>query len=170
MHNEHINLTLQSESDTASLAAAMAAGIEPGQKIYLSGDLGAGKTTFTRALLRALGVEGAVKSPTYNLVELYVISGLNFYHFDFYRFTDPEEWHHAGFREYFNEDAVCLVEWPEKAAGLLPQPDLAIELLMPADKHTAGEIDESRDARLSAYGEQGAKILKHILRWRESKT
>ena len=93
--------------------------------IYLSGNLGAGKTTLARGLLRALGYVGRVKSPTYTLVELYELSRLYLYHFDFYRFDHPREFEEAGLREYFNSDAVCLVEWPEKAAGL-PAADMRV--------------------------------------------
>ena len=93
--------------------------------IYLSGNLGAGKTTLARGLLRALGYVGRVKSPTYTLVELYELSRLYLYHFDFYRFDQPLEFEEAGLREYFNSDAVCLVEWPEKAAGL-PAADMRV--------------------------------------------
>ena len=111
-----------------------------GLSIYLSGDLGAGKTTLVRALLRGLGIDGPIKSPTFTLMEPYVahlpaVSGviqnlsLYCYHFDFYRFTDPREWLEAGFREHFDADALCLVEWPEKAAGgHLPAPDVTIVL------------------------------------------
>ena len=93
--------------------------------IYLSGNLGAGKTTLARGLLRALGYVGRVKSPTYTLVELYELSRLYLYHFDFYRFDHPREFEEAGLREYFISDAVCLVEWPEKAAGL-PAADMRV--------------------------------------------
>jgi tRNA threonylcarbamoyladenosine biosynthesis protein TsaE len=96
--------------------------------IALAGELGAGKTTLARALLRTLGVTGPIKSPTYTLVELYAISNLYLYHFDFYRFNDPEEWEAAGFREYFRDDSICLIEWPERAAGFLPPPTLALAL------------------------------------------
>lgn len=94
--------------------------------VYLSGDLGAGKTTLARGLLRGLGYRGKVKSPTFTLVEVYEISRLYLYHFDFYRFNDPRELGEAGFREYFNSDSVCLVEWPEKAAAGLPAADVKI--------------------------------------------
>ena len=119
---------LADETATMALGAALAAVLRPGVCIYLSGDLGAGKTTLIRGLLRALGVQGRVKSPTYTLVELYVISTLNLYHFDFYRFHDPEEWNEAGFRDLFNGTNICLVEWPEKAGSLLPPPDLRVSL------------------------------------------
>lgn len=97
-------------------------------RIYLEGDLGAGKTTLARGVLRGLGFEGKVRSPTFTLVEVYAMSSLDLYHFDFYRFSDPAEWEEAGFREYFDPTSVCLVEWPEKAGGLLPPPDLRIRL------------------------------------------
>lgn len=96
--------------------------------IYLRGDLGAGKTTLSRALIRALGHTGPVKSPTYSLVEVYVISSLYLYHFDFYRFESPEEFLDAGFDEYFNDASVCLVEWPERAEGCVPPADLRLRL------------------------------------------
>ena len=119
---------LPDETATLALGAAIARVLQPGVGIHLSGDLGAGKTTLSRGILRGLGFEGRVKSPTYTLVELYVISKLNLYHFDFYRFNEPEEWNDAGFRDLFNGTNICLVEWPEKAGELLPLPDLKIRL------------------------------------------
>ena len=115
---------LASEAETTAFGAALAPLLRPGMVVYLCGELGAGKTTLVRGLLRALGVTERVKSPTYTLVEPYVISGLYLYHFDFYRFNRSDEWVEAGFREYFNRDAICIVEWPEKAGGQLPAPDL----------------------------------------------
>ena len=94
--------------------------------LYLHGDLGAGKTTLVRALLHALGHSGRVKSPTYTLLEQYESGGLNLCHFDLYRFRDETEWEAAGFRDEFDGRNVCLVEWPEKAQGLVPQADLEI--------------------------------------------
>ena len=116
--------------DTDKLGSALAPLLRRGMVIYLQGELGAGKSALVRAVLRTLGVTGHIKSPTYALVELYVVSSLNLYHFDFYRFNNPEEWEEAGFRDYFNNDTVCLVEWPEKALGLLPEPDMTIGLSM----------------------------------------
>lgn len=100
-----------------------------GLVIYLHGDLGAGKTTFTRGFIQGLGFIGKVKSPTYTLVEPYVFSSYNIYHFDLYRFTDAEEWDASGFREYFNPQSICLIEWPEKAHGLLPEADIHVHLI-----------------------------------------
>lgn len=113
---------------TLRLGAALARGIGPGLVLHLKGDLGAGKTTLVRGLLRALGHAGPVKSPSYALVEPYALSSLNFYHFDFYRIKDQAEWWSSGFREYFGPDAACVVEWPERAQGVLPPPDLEVQL------------------------------------------
>ncbi|HET7730621.1 MAG TPA: tRNA (adenosine(37)-N6)-threonylcarbamoyltransferase complex ATPase subunit type 1 TsaE [Usitatibacter sp.] len=119
---------LPDEAATLALGAAMGPCVEPGLVVFLHGELGAGKTTLVRGLLRGLGHAGRVKSPTYSLVEVYEVSRLNFHHFDFYRFSDPREWIDAGFRESFNGRDVILVEWPEKAAGRLPPADLEITL------------------------------------------
>ncbi|WIM05533.1 MAG: tRNA (adenosine(37)-N6)-threonylcarbamoyltransferase complex ATPase subunit type 1 TsaE [Candidatus Nitricoxidivorans perseverans] len=148
MHD--LDLTLPDEAATLALGAALAACVLPGMVVYLDGDLGSGKTTLVRGLLRALGDAGPVKSPTYTLVELHAVSGLNLYHFDFYRFNQPEEYLDAGLDEYFSGKAVCLVEWPERAAPYLPAPDLRIRLAM----RGAG-----REARIEAFGERGRRCL-----------
>ena len=122
----HLTRHLANETATLSLGAAIADTLQAGLIIYLHGDLGAGKTTLVRGILHGLGYKNVVKSPTYNLVELYKFSKLYCYHFDFYRFNDPVEWEEAGFREYFNADSICLVEWPEKAGKLLPVADLQV--------------------------------------------
>jgi tRNA threonylcarbamoyladenosine biosynthesis protein TsaE len=123
-----LKTTLPDEQATLALGAALAHSLLPGLVIYLRGELGAGKTTLARGALRALGHPGPVKSPTYTLVEVYKVSRLHLHHFDFYRFHDPREWTDAGFRESFNGRTVCLIEWPEKAAGPLPPADLEIAL------------------------------------------
>lgn len=98
--------------------------------VALRGDLGAGKTTLVRSVLRALGVSGRIKSPTYPLLETYNVSSLYFYHFDFYRIKDPSELEDAGFREYFSGPGLCFVEWPERAGDWLPAPDVTLTLLV----------------------------------------
>jgi tRNA threonylcarbamoyladenosine biosynthesis protein TsaE len=97
-------------------------------RFYFRGELGSGKSTLIRGLLRGLGVKTPVKSPTYTLVELYVVSSLNLYHFDFYRFLSPHELADAGLADYFDGEGICLVEWPERAGGALPEPDLEFTL------------------------------------------
>ena len=153
-----LNTILPDEPATLALGAALASSLEPGLTIYLQGELGAGKTTLVRGVLRALGYEGAVKSPTYTLVELYEVSRLHLHHFDFYRFQDPREWIDAGFRESFNGRNVSLIEWPEKAAGQLPPADLEIAL----ELHATG-----RSAALTSRSPAGQKCLARLEeRWR----
>lgn len=109
-----------------ALGQALAPLLVSGMVVYLEGDLGAGKTTLVRALLRALGHQGPVKSPTYALVEVYKLSSLYLYHFDFYRFNHPEEFVDAGLDDYFRQGAACLVEWPDKAGAYVPTADLRL--------------------------------------------
>jgi tRNA threonylcarbamoyladenosine biosynthesis protein TsaE len=141
---------LPDEAATLALGAAIAAGLVPGLAIHLSGELGAGKTTLVRGVLRALGYAGAVKSPTYTLVEVYEVSRLHLHHFDFYRFHDPREWIDAGFREAFNDRNVSLIEWPEKGGSLLPPADVRIAL---AASHSG------RSASLRSCSLRGQKCL-----------
>ncbi len=110
---------------------ALASSLSGGMVVTLHGDLGAGKTTFARGVLRGLNWTGPVKSPTYTLVEHYQLSSLYLYHFDFYRFADPNEWDAAGFAEYFRPDAVCLVEWPERVEGILHDISLQLSFKLP---------------------------------------
>ena len=127
--------------------------------ITLSGELGAGKTTLVRGLLRAAGVEGPIKSPTYDLVEHYPLSSIYFYHIDLYRFTDAEEWENAGLADCFRDDSVCLVEWPARAADYLPAPDLALDLAWPAQ----GEGRTLGVRAHSSIGERCRVALMHAL-------
>jgi tRNA threonylcarbamoyladenosine biosynthesis protein TsaE len=114
---------------TLRAGAAIAGELQGGMVVTVAGDLGAGKTTLARGVLRGLGWTGSVKSPTYGLVEHYSFSSLYFYHFDFYRFTDLADWENVGFAECFRDDSVCLIEWPERVAALLPPIDLALRLV-----------------------------------------
>src|SRR5688572_32036367 len=122
------DLKLPDAAATEALGAALAPGVTPGRVLHLRGDLGAGKTTVVRGVLRALGHEGTVKSPTYTLVEPYALSRLHLYHFDFFRLKDAVEWDSSGFREYFGPHAACLVEWPERVGAALATPDLELQL------------------------------------------
>jgi tRNA threonylcarbamoyladenosine biosynthesis protein TsaE len=124
---------LQDDAATQALGAALARAIAPGLSIRLQGDLGAGKTTLTRALLVECGYRGRVKSPTYTLVESYPLPGMTVHHFDLYRFTDPQEWDDSGFSDYFAPDTVCLIEWPDKAGPLLPAADIELRLDVEGD-------------------------------------
>lgn len=123
-----LRIVLPDEAATLVAGQAMAQVLQPGMLVFLHGNLGAGKTTLTRGVLRGLGFAGRVKSPTYTLVEPYTLSGLDCYHFDLYRFGSPEEWLDAGFDELVNPTSICLVEWPDKAEGLLPSPDWVVLL------------------------------------------
>jgi tRNA threonylcarbamoyladenosine biosynthesis protein TsaE len=117
--------------ETATQAFAETLARQPGLGqafVTLHGDLGAGKTTLARHLLQALGVTGRIKSPTYAIVESYEPAGFPIWHFDFYRFNDPQEWEDAGFRDIFASSGLKLAEWPQKAEGLLPQADLDIQI------------------------------------------
>jgi tRNA threonylcarbamoyladenosine biosynthesis protein TsaE len=154
-HHNPLQRFLATTADTNEFGAALAPLLRPGMVVFLCGELGAGKTTLVRGLLRELGVKERVKSPTYTLVEPYVISGLYLYHFDFYRFSRSDEWVEAGFRDYFNRESICLVEWPEKAGGQLPAPDLRIVM----------EVDgNGRSITVSADTEAGQDCLVRLHR------
>ena len=141
--DKHFTLELADEAATLEAGQQFAGKLNVGMVVYMHGDLGAGKTTFVRGVLQGLGHQGKVKSPTYTLVEPYVVSRFNLYHFDLYRFNDEEEWYAAGFNEYFNHDSVCIVEWPEKAENILPTPDFDVKLgLLNSSGHESGRVLE----------------------------
>jgi tRNA threonylcarbamoyladenosine biosynthesis protein TsaE len=151
-----VELALADERATGALAAAVAPHIRRGFVLFLSGDLGAGKTTFARAVLRALGHTGRVQSPTFTLVQSYNLSNFELYHFDFYRFSSPEEWREAGFDEHLGDDVAAIVEWPELGATGLPAPDVWLRL-SPDEDPGAGE--HARVATLSGATEWGRQCL-----------
>ncbi|MGH8852953.1 MAG: tRNA (adenosine(37)-N6)-threonylcarbamoyltransferase complex ATPase subunit type 1 TsaE [Telluria sp.] len=148
---------LPDESATAALGAALARALRPGLVIYLHGDLGAGKTALTRALIQAAGHQGKVKSPTYTLSEPYRVllddELVNIIHYDLYRMSSPEEFLDAGFREDFDGSNICIVEWPEKGAPVLPPPDLRVLL------NVSGH---GRDVELQALSQPGLLCLAHL--------
>ena len=152
-------LFLPDEAATQDLAGRLAPmlcgtnpalGSRPGGRIHLRGDLGAGKTSFARALLRAAGIFGRIKSPSYALLESYNVSNLYFYHLDFYRFSKSQEWVDAGFRDILQDSNVVLIEWPERAGDLLPAPDLEI---------TLDYAGTGRQATLTAHSDKGTLWL-----------
>jgi len=133
-----------------NFSSRLASVLKPGLMIYLQGDLGAGKTTLVRGLLRALGYNGRVKSPTYTLLERYETGGLHLCHFDLYRFRDADEWESSGFRDEFDGRNICLVEWPQQAAGLLPAADITLTLEI---------LNEGRTLTLHADSTTGQECL-----------
>jgi tRNA threonylcarbamoyladenosine biosynthesis protein TsaE len=122
------SLSVQDENEMMALGGQIAALLPIGGVVKLYGDLGAGKTTLVRGLLRSLNFEGTVKSPTYTLVEPYQVAQRHIYHFDLYRLADPEELEYLGVRDYFRPDALCLLEWPDKAANFIPKADLEVHI------------------------------------------
>jgi tRNA threonylcarbamoyladenosine biosynthesis protein TsaE len=146
-------LAWASEEDTHAFAGRLAAHPAIANAfIELHGELGAGKTTLVRHILRALGVQGRIKSPTYAVVEPYEISGLSIWHFDFYRFNDPREWEDAGFRDLFSSPGLKLAEWPEKAGALLPKADLVVRIEV--------RDDDTRAVTLTAQTPAGLELLR----------
>ncbi len=142
------------DSESMERLGAAIAGCCPGQAmIQLRGPLGSGKTTLVRGFLRACGISGAIKSPTYTLVEPYQAGGRPLYHFDLYRLEDPEALEMLGFRDYLDSGSVCLIEWPEQAGGLLPPADIAVDI---------GVLQNGRQVTLDSTTEYGASLLKNL--------
>jgi len=174
MAQNSFNQYCRQEADTTLLAQKLAFGLshlfQADQSIHLNisleGDLGAGKTTFARHLIQALGYAGRVKSPTYTLCEPYPIeinsgnpssaANITAHHFDLYRMRDRLEWQEAGFAEHFDEPGFCLVEWPGKAEGTLPAFDIEIHL-------RAGEDESARNISLQANTRQGIAVIEELL-------
>lgn len=121
---------LQSSEETEHFGAELVKLLPLKCVVFLYGDLGAGKTTLVRAYLRAAGYSGTVKSPTYTLVEEYNVNDRKVFHFDLYRVSDPEELAWIGIRDYFTQEGICFIEWPELGKGFLPEPDISIRLTM----------------------------------------
>ena len=119
---------LKDEQATIDFGAKLVADMPTKGLVFLHGELGAGKTTLVRGLLQAMGHQGSTKSPTYTIVEPYQLRDRKVYHFDLYRIADPEELEYMGFRDYLDENALCLIEWPEKGGDFLPQADLELSL------------------------------------------
>ena len=162
------SFVLPDDDATARLGAALGQAIEAqadailvsGLVIGLSGDLGSGKTALVRAVLRRLGVTGPVRSPTFSLLELYAVSRLNFYHFDFYRFSKPEDFSEAGFRDFFTPGSVCAVEWPERAGEAGFHVDLRVGMQI---------VDSGRIAQIDALTQVGKDCLQETNRaWHTS--
>ena len=128
MTNKKLIIIAPDEAAMVSCGAGLAAASEPGLVVFLQGDLGMGKTTLARGFIQSLGHKGAVKSPTYTLVEPYQLKELQVYHFDLFRLGCAEELEFMGIRDYFGDKSVCLVEWPERGAGALPPADLVINI------------------------------------------
>lgn len=145
-----MSICISDEAATERFGAALAMALTEPLVIHLSGELGAGKTTLVRGLLRALGHTGPVNSPTYTLVEPYELESWRVSHFDLYRLSEPEELEYLGFRDYIDGQSLCLIEWPERAASLLPSPDLVVTLTY---------AESGRKAEMIAFSPAGQQLL-----------
>lgn len=143
---------------TKNLASQIANVIVPDFVITLTGDLGTGKTTLTRYILQSMGVEGPIKSPTFTIVEPYTAKqNIAIYHFDLYRFNDPEEWFYAGMDEYFGKQSICFIEWAEKASNLIPEIDWELEFIL------SNDID-TRILNIKTKSSKGETCLKQLIK------
>ncbi|WP_404374954.1 tRNA (adenosine(37)-N6)-threonylcarbamoyltransferase complex ATPase subunit type 1 TsaE [Vreelandella aquamarina] len=148
-----MQVQLNNEMTHVAFGEALGQALKGHGRVYLEGDLGAGKTTLTRGILRAYGYQGAVKSPTYTLVEPYELGGQRIYHLDLYRLADPEELEFMGGRDVLADDALCLIEWPSRGEGWLPAPDLRIQLRV---------AETGRIAQLSAGSVLGEGVIEQL--------
>ncbi|TAN05374.1 MAG: tRNA (adenosine(37)-N6)-threonylcarbamoyltransferase complex ATPase subunit type 1 TsaE [Rhodanobacteraceae bacterium] len=146
-------IALPNEAATVALAQRLAPTLLDGGVLFLRGELGAGKTTFARALLRALGVGERVKSPTYSLLERYRVNGHDAFHLDLYRIADAGELEWLGLDELDAPDTLVLVEWPERGGGALPKPDMEVAL---------GHADSGREVRLTPFSTRGGRWLERL--------
>jgi len=154
MGGKHAEFFIKGESEMMRFGGALSKACEGGEIIYLHGELGAGKTTMVRGYLRQMGHEGAVKSPTYTLVEHYSYNGKIIYHFDLYRLGDGEELEYMGIRDYFHQKAICLLEWPERGRGYIPSADIDITIFY--------EHEGQRRLRLKPISRQGIQVFNVI--------
>ncbi|MBX9705106.1 MAG: tRNA (adenosine(37)-N6)-threonylcarbamoyltransferase complex ATPase subunit type 1 TsaE [Gammaproteobacteria bacterium] len=135
-YHKQMNITIHNETEMLALGQQLAQQWQAPKVVFLQGDLGAGKTTLTRGVLRGWGYEGTIKSPTFTLVEPYQFKNFAVYHFDLYRLREPDELEHIGIRDYFTDDAICIIEWPEQGQGFLPVPDVSISITVTGDSRT----------------------------------
>ena len=142
--------TIATAEDMESLGATLAHGLQSGLVIFFHGDLGSGKTTLIRGMLHGLGLHGAVKSPTYTLVESYRLDGREIFHFDLYRLQDAEELEFLGIRDYLHGQGICLIEWAERGVGHLPSPDVDVFIEREEDRRTV---------QLHSHTDQGVSLL-----------
>ncbi len=148
-----IKIQLGDEQATVSFGGGLAQALKGGATVFMTGTLGAGKTTTTRGILQGLGHKGAVKSPTYTLVEPYALNGYDIFHFDLYRLGDPEELEYIGIREYFSDRSICIVEWPARGLGYLPEEDIEVVLSV---------VGHARQAEVIPKSPRGEEIIKTL--------